>query len=73
LEEPLFRMRRFFDASVFFRVSRKYLVNINSIKKFRTYDKTKIHLLIDPAPSESVIVSSSTVAAFRKWIGEEFV
>jgi DNA-binding LytR/AlgR family response regulator len=67
------RMQRFFDPSVFFRVPRKYLVNINSIKKFRTYDKTKIHLIVDPEPSGLVIVSSSTAAAFRKWIGEEFV
>jgi DNA-binding LytR/AlgR family response regulator len=54
-------------------VPRKYLVNINSIKKIRTYDKTKIHLNSDPELSELMIMSSSTAAAFRKWIGEEFV
>jgi DNA-binding LytR/AlgR family response regulator len=73
LDQPLVKIQRFLDPSSFFRVSRKYLVNINSIKKFRSYDKSKIHLIIDPEPSESVVVSSSSVAEFRKWIGEESI
>ncbi|HEY2722647.1 MAG TPA: LytTR family transcriptional regulator DNA-binding domain-containing protein, partial [Chitinophagaceae bacterium] len=59
LDEPLVKIQELLDPGTFFRVSRKYLININSIKRFRTVDKNKIQLVVDPEPSEAVLVSSS--------------
>jgi len=73
IDHPLIKIQTFLDPRRFFRVSRKYLINISAIKKFRSFEKAKIQLTIDPEPTEPIIVSSSLAADFRRWIGEEFV
>lgn len=57
------------DASTFFRVNRQYIVNINYVKSFKSFEKVK--LLIDitiPEINHSIIISQETAPAFRKWM-----
>lgn len=56
------------DAGQFFRANRKYLVNIESIGKFRS-DNGKILLDLIPSVNEEVAVSKENAPNFRKWIG----
>lgn len=61
------------DESVFFRVNRQYLVNINFIRGFKSYEKVKLQVdLTLPEINERcvIIVSQETAPAFRKWIYE---
>lgn len=59
------------DASTFFRANRQYLVNINYIKGFKSYEKVKIILDLDiPATAHQIIISQETAPLFRKWINE---
>jgi DNA-binding LytR/AlgR family response regulator len=57
------------DSSIFFRVNRQYIVNINYVKSFKSFEKVK--LLIDlsiPEINHSIVISQETAPAFRKWM-----
>ncbi len=57
------------DAENFFRANRQYIVNRNSILKFKI-DAGKIILTLNP-PTEDIIVSKENASDFRKWIKEK--
>ena len=57
------------DQHIFFRVNRQYIININYVKGFKSFEKVKV--LIDiaiPELKHSIIVSQETAPAFRKWM-----
>jgi DNA-binding LytR/AlgR family response regulator len=57
------------DEAVFFRVNRQYIININFIRSFKTYERVKLEVeLTMPNLQHVVIVSQETAAGFRKWI-----
>lgn len=59
------------DDKSFFRANRQYIVNINFIKGFKTFEKVKLQLdLSVPEIEHSIIVSQETAPAFRKWMQE---
>jgi len=59
------------DNAVFFRANRQYIVNINFIKGFKSYEKVKLQVdLILPELNYSIIISQETAPAFRKWMLE---
>ena len=60
------------DSSLFFRANRKYLVNIQFIRGFKTFEKVKLEVsLLLPTTNHSIIVSQETAPLFKKWIYEE--
>jgi len=57
------------DETIFFRANRKYIVNINYIKSFRSYEKVKLILEFSlPDFSHQVIISQETAPDFKKWL-----
>jgi DNA-binding LytR/AlgR family response regulator len=59
------------DDAVFFRANRQYIININYVKGFKSYEKVK--LMVDlsvPELNHCIIVSQETAPAFRKWMYE---
>lgn len=60
------------DRGMFFRVNRKYILNINFIKSYRSFEKVKLEVnLVFPHLNHHIIVSQETAPLFRKWISEE--
>jgi Response regulator of the LytR/AlgR family len=59
------------DPNTFFRASRQYIININFIKSFKTYERSKIwvNLTIDNV-EHKIIISQETAPFFRRWIYE---
>ena len=57
------------DPDLFYRVNRKYLVNMNAIKRIKSYPKSKLLLEIEPPVNEDVLVSQENVMAFKEWMG----
>ena len=56
---------------VFFRANRQYIINIDYIRSFRSFEKVKIKVDIDiPGSNPCIIVSQETAASFRKWMQE---
>jgi len=59
------------DNTIFFRANRQYIININFIKGFKSYEKVKLQLdLVNPELNYSIIISQETAPAFRKWMHE---
>ena len=56
------------DPSSFFRANRQYIINIDFIKSFRSYEKVKIKVDMYPESKHWIIVSQETAPFFRKWM-----
>ena len=56
------------DPHLFYRVNRKYLIQQASIKKIKSYPKSKLQLEVEPAVSEEIIISQENVTAFKEWM-----
>ena len=68
LDQSLADLEKQLDPSQFYRVNRKYFVNLNAIKRIKTYAKSKLQLEIQPTPSEEIIISQENAAAFKAWM-----
>jgi two-component system, LytTR family, response regulator len=69
LDQSLADIEKQLDASQFYRVNRKYLVQLNAIRKIKSYPKSKLQLEVEPATSEEIIISQENVAGFKEWMG----
>jgi DNA-binding LytR/AlgR family response regulator len=59
------------DHTIFFRANRQYIVNINFIKGFKSYEKVKLQVDLNlPELNYCIIISQETAPAFRKWMLE---
>ncbi|MEO8414638.1 MAG: LytTR family DNA-binding domain-containing protein [Ginsengibacter sp.] len=68
-DKTLSELEEELDNTNFFRVNRQYIVNINYVKSFKSFEKVK--LLIDitiPEINHSIVISQETAPAFRKWM-----
>ena len=69
LDESLAELEEQLDPSMFYRVNRKYLVNLNAIQRIRAYPKSKLQLDLIPAVEEEVLIAQENVASFKEWMG----
>ena len=69
LDQSLADIETRLDPSQFYRVNRRYLVNMTAIKLMKTYSKGKLKLEVTPPVSEDIIVAQENVAAFKEWVG----
>jgi DNA-binding LytR/AlgR family response regulator len=69
LDKSLADLEKETDVSQFYRVNRKYLVNINAIKKIKLYPKSKLLLELIPPAGDEIIISQESVSAFKEWMG----
>jgi DNA-binding LytR/AlgR family response regulator len=58
------------DKKEFFRLNRKFLVNISAIEKFKP-DNGKILVHVLPPISDEIFVSKETAPEFRQWVGKK--
>ena len=59
------------DKERFFRANRQYIVNMEYIRSYRSYGKSKLQVeLILADAKHSIIVSQETAPHFRSWISE---
>lgn len=68
LDASLSEIEKQTDPAYFFRVNRKYLVNINSIKRVLLLPKSKLQISVLPAPPDELIVSAENSSGFKEWI-----
>lgn len=68
LDKSLADIEKETDPGMFYRVNRKYLLNIQSIKKIKSYPKSKLLLEVEPTVNEEIIVSQENVAVFKQWM-----
>lgn len=59
------------DSRTFFRVNRQYIVNINYIRSFKSYERVKLQIELTVSDlNYFIVVSQETAPSFRKWISE---
>lgn len=56
------------DPNKFFRVNRKFIVDIKSIKDIITYSNSRLKLRLDVETDEDIIVSRERVNEFKVWL-----
>jgi DNA-binding LytR/AlgR family response regulator len=57
------------DDTIFFRANRQYIVNLNFIKSFKSYEKVKLQVQLNiPEVNHLIIISQRTAPDFRSWI-----
>jgi len=59
------------DENRFFRANRQYIINIDYVKGFKSFEKVKLQVdLLLSEINHSIIISQETAPAFRKWVYE---
>jgi hypothetical protein len=56
------------DPAMFYRINKKYLVHINSVRKFKLCIAGKIEVELYPAPKERVFINQLKMQDFKKWV-----
>jgi DNA-binding LytR/AlgR family response regulator len=57
------------DETTFFRANRQYIVNINFIRGFKSYEKVKLILELTQSDiNHSIIISQEMAPQFREWM-----
>jgi DNA-binding LytR/AlgR family response regulator len=68
LDNSLSEIKGLLDPALFFRINRKYLVNIKAIKKIKALPKSKLQVEITPHVNEELIISAENRAEFKNWM-----
>lgn len=58
------------DPAQFFRVSRSFLVSMNSVEQIQTYFGNRLSLKLKPAIDKEVVVSREKLTPFKDWLGK---
>ncbi|MEJ7768354.1 MAG: LytTR family DNA-binding domain-containing protein [Chitinophagaceae bacterium] len=56
------------NKKIFYRANRKYIININFIKKYRPYDRVKVEVELLVQSPECVVISQENSSSFKNWI-----
>ena len=70
LDQSLSEIEKQLDPAQFYRVNRKYLIQLSAIKKIKTYPRSKLLLEVEPVINDEIIISQENVAAFKDWMGQ---
>jgi len=68
LDYSLDQMEKFLDKQLFFRINRKLIVHIDSIKKITTYYNSRFVIQLYPAIDVEAIISRERVVSFKAWL-----
>jgi len=69
IESTLEVLEQELDASAFYRISRKFIVPLKSIKEIVVYSNSRLKVILPSYKDEEVIVSREKVSDFKAWIG----
>lgn len=59
------------DPSIFYRANRRFIININAIKKFKPLDRVKLTVELIVKVPEEVIISQENASDFKNWIASK--
>ena len=52
----------------FYRINRKFIINIDSIEEVRNYANSRLKLVLNPPSDHDMIVSREKVNDFKSWL-----
>lgn len=68
LETTLEHLEEELSPEIFFRISRKFFININSIKDIIAYTNSRLQLKLNSYKEQEVIVARERVKDFKLWL-----
>jgi DNA-binding LytR/AlgR family response regulator len=68
IDYSLDQVEKVVDPVIFFRISRKYIVNINAITDIISYSNSRLKLKVAGSGDDDIIVSRSRLSDFRSWL-----
>lgn len=70
VDKSLNELEALIDSRLFFRINRTIIININSIKEFKSIEFGKISIIVrfPELISQDIIVSQPTAPFFKEWI-----
>jgi DNA-binding LytR/AlgR family response regulator len=69
IESTLEVLEQELDPTVFYRISRKFIVPLKSIKEILVYSNSRLKIILPSYKEDEVIVSREKVSDFKTWIG----
>ena len=69
IESTLEVLEQELDAKEFYRISRKFIIPLKSIKEIVVYSNSRLKVILPSHKEDEVIVSREKVADFKAWIG----
>lgn len=72
IEETIGSLEPQLDTSDFFRINRKFIININAIREMYKLSRNRVRVVLEPAPVEGleVVVSEERAEAFKNWLNQ---
>lgn len=71
VDYSLDKLMQVIDPKHFFRISRQFIVSLNSIQMVHTLSVGKLKLDLLPRPKQEVAVSGDRVSDFKEWLGKD--
>lgn len=68
IDYSLDRVEELLDQSMFFRISRKFIVSIGNIKDIIAFTNSRLEIVIDHFDEEQIIVARERVNDFKQWL-----
>lgn len=69
IDKNLQQLEAELNPSAFFRANRQYLVALKSVSSFRSLEKGKLLLELNPSVKDDVTISQERAATFKEWFG----
>ena len=68
LDHALEQLENELEPQIFFRISRKFFVNINAIKDIISYTNSRLQIKLNSFKDQEVIVARERVKEFKDWL-----
>ncbi len=68
LDYSLEKLETLINPKIFFRVNRKFIININAVKDIIAYSNSRLKINIQDFMDEEIIVSREKVSKFKTWL-----
>ncbi len=68
VDYSLEKIEELLNTDQFYRVSRKFIANINYIKDIIAYSNSRLEIVVDHFDEEQVIVARERVSDFKQWL-----
>ena len=68
IEFSLDKLETMINPDKFFRINRRYIINIKAISNMFTLSKSKIKVELKPPADDDTVVSLSKSSGFRRWL-----
>jgi DNA-binding LytR/AlgR family response regulator len=70
IEETVSSLEPQLDPAVFFRINRKFIINIKAIKEMYKLSRNRVRIVLQPSPAAGVeaVVSEERAEAFKNWL-----